>query len=205
MMRTLAFAGLMATTVLGLAKPLEQYTFSTEPIVWEVDVFRNGTLYNISGTVEDVYRQVKLINPDFKLDVCPPKLGDGAPGEDTDGYQDTPYALCYTTLHNTYGWGSAVKSVISNGIDYLRGIPGQPQASPGHGVCSRVSCSYDSAIYWCSDHAQAYSLPSYGNISSCAQIAVDSCSFPDYQGQLKVLGQHFAEDSWNCIVRQDDC
>lgn len=179
------------TQVLGLAKPLEQYEFVTDPLTWEVDPFNNGTMVNLTGTVQEVYAQIIKINPDFKLNVPDHKLEDDVPNDDPTGSSDTPYALCYHTLHNTYGWNSADESRIKEGISYLRGVPGQPHASPGHGQCSRVSCSYNAAIYWCSDHADAFSLPSFGVIADCAEIARANCVYRDYLERLMVLGQHF--------------
>jgi hypothetical protein len=48
-------------------------------------------------------------------------------------------------------WSSARSKPISNGIKYLRGLSGHPRAGPGPGNCARVSCSYQSGIWWCND------------------------------------------------------
>lgn len=44
---------------------------------------------------------------------------------------------------------------IVEGISYLRGVPGSPSNGPGPGNCGRVSCSYESAIWWCNDVSHA--------------------------------------------------
>jgi len=46
---------------------------------------------------------------------------------------------------------TADKETIQDGIDYLRGVPGTATNGPGPGNCGRVSCSWDSAIWWCND------------------------------------------------------
>jgi len=56
------------------------------------------------------------------------------------------------TSHYCFGpWATASLQRIKEGIDYLRGVPGKPVLGPGPGTCKRVSCSYNSAIYWCND------------------------------------------------------
>lgn len=54
-----------------------------------------------------------------------------------------------TIICNEFPSASAQR--IRDGITYLKGVPGKPSNGPGPGTCGRVSCSYDSAIYWCND------------------------------------------------------
>lgn len=49
------------------------------------------------------------------------------------------------------GWADAGYDDITTGITYLNHVPGKPTAGPGHGQCARVSCSDNSAIWWCND------------------------------------------------------
>jgi len=44
-------------------------------------------------------------------------------------------------------WGIADVGFIDNGIAYLQGISGDCHLGPNQ--CSRISCSYGSAIFWC--------------------------------------------------------
>lgn len=48
-------------------------------------------------------------------------------------------------------YDQAISSRIKEGIRYLRGVNGKPSNGPGPGNCGRVSCSYNSAIWWCND------------------------------------------------------
>lgn len=49
------------------------------------------------------------------------------------------------------GRKAAKVSYIWEGIYYLDTFDGQPKSDPGPGMCGRVSCSYNSAIYWCNN------------------------------------------------------
>lgn len=48
-------------------------------------------------------------------------------------------------------FGKPCQNDIIVGITYLRGVSGQPTNGPGPGNCGRVSCSFNSAIWWCND------------------------------------------------------
>lgn len=58
-------------------------------------------------------------------------------------------------------WDSSFASVfhIRQGIDYLRKIHGDCTNGPGPGNCSRVSCSYQSGIWFCNDNPHPISVP----------------------------------------------
>lgn len=48
-------------------------------------------------------------------------------------------------------YDQALRFRIQEGISHLRGVNGKPRNGPGPGNCGRVSCSYNSAIWWCND------------------------------------------------------
>jgi hypothetical protein len=54
----------------------------------------------------------------------------------------------HTVCHN---FESANYIRIKEGVNYLRGVPGRPWLAAGPGKCARVSCSWNSAIWWCND------------------------------------------------------
>lgn len=107
----------------------------------------------MNGTVQEVYSQLKAINPNFETDFPPIQINDTK----TDGLEKRDNILCdpFSDL--------ASASAISSGINYLRGVPGTPTNGPGPGNCGRVSCSYNSAIWWCND----VSMPSVTIILFC--------------------------------------
>ncbi|KAL4885944.1 hypothetical protein BJY04DRAFT_179578 [Aspergillus karnatakaensis] len=100
-------------------------------------------------------------------------------------------------------WDRAGREAINNGIDYLRGVPGQPVAGPGPGACARVSCSYNSAIWWCNDDPAGKTLASFGSIADGARHISLNCNTGGFNGVLS--GQVFHHTGWNVIVRKDVC
>lgn len=122
--------------------------------------------------------------------------------------------------------GRAFVQYLMQGLQYLRSIPGQPTLGPGPGTCSRVSCSYDSAIYWCNDvsifrcrvrrvgrliarqNLFTKVLPGFYNIADGAEQIIDQCKFwniIDYK--WRVSGQVFINPprDWNVYIEWDLC
>lgn len=116
---------------------------------WEVETSPGGPKENLTGTVQDVVSQLSTINPNWKTDFSfsetltqrseLPKRGLSFPFTGL---------LCNIRISE---WGTAEFSFIQDGINYLNGVPGTPTNGPGPGNCGRVSCSGDSAIWWCND------------------------------------------------------
>ena len=50
-----------------------------------------------------------------------------------------------------YRYPAANADRIYQGVMYLAHVGGVPEAGAGPNLCGRVSCSWDSAIYWCND------------------------------------------------------
>lgn len=109
--------------------------YETEILATEVEV-SPGQFQIFHGTVEEVHAQALKMNPHFKLNALPTKKVEAR----------VPHNQIFC---DRYDYASS--SRIEEGISYLRRVPGQPHNGPGPGKCSRVSCSYDSAIWWCND------------------------------------------------------
>lgn len=64
--------------------------------------------------------------------------------------------------HNTWAdcgrYDPAKAIAIWEGINHLNHVCGTPVSKPGPGICGRVSCSYNSAIWWCNDVGSCLSL-----------------------------------------------
>ncbi|KAH8898684.1 hypothetical protein GQ53DRAFT_777319 [Thozetella sp. PMI_491] len=146
--------------------------YGVEDLQWEVQAFPDGPKMNVTGTVEQVRAQLTKLNPNYGLEF---------------GIEKRFGPVCGG---GSYGWKAADAKRILEGISYLRGVGGQPTNGPGPGNCGRVSCSYNSAIWWCNDNTDTFSLPSYSTIADCAQW---------------VVGQNFNGYNWNCVVRDDRC
>ncbi|KAJ4421948.1 hypothetical protein N0V82_003445 [Gnomoniopsis sp. IMI 355080] len=100
---------------------------------------------------------------------------------------------------------------IADGIAYLKTVTGTPVNGPGPGTCNRVSCSYNSAIYWCNDswlkNPTTYVLENFTLIADGAQQVVNMCTFEQGLKECSdvINGQQFYSGGWNVIVEGDTC
>ncbi|KAI1082123.1 hypothetical protein F5B20DRAFT_47770 [Whalleya microplaca] len=80
------------------------------------------------------------------------------------------------------GYDRVGQNYIKNGIEYLSSLPdsvlcsNQPAPSPGQGSCGRISCSYNSAIWWCNDSPQTVEF-ACNLFAKYAQDIVDNCAY----------------------------
>ncbi|GAM35627.1 hypothetical protein TCE0_017r04105 [Talaromyces pinophilus] len=172
-------------------------------IEWEVQVTAGGPTVNVTGTVEEVYAHLKTINPDFETEFPPIDHKNSIEARAAD-YSVSSY-FCQGR------WAGCSWSRIQQGISYLDGVPGRPSNGPGPGNCGRVSCSYNSAIYWCNDkltrrdwgvkNTYQYTLDGFYDIASGASFIGQTCLI----GTDTTSGQVFYADNWNVIVRGDSC
>ncbi|KAM7205982.1 hypothetical protein V8F33_000812 [Rhypophila sp. PSN 637] len=186
------FVLFLANHVLALEAPIPGY--KVQEIIWQVEPFDNGTSVEISGTVQDVIAELLKINPhyledQFKADVNDAKL--------TITYKRDNHINCNPRPGE---WEPADPWEIQGGITYLRKIYGRPGSSAGPSTCGRVSCSWNSAIWWCNDNDKPMTLDSFGDIAQCAQEIVNTCN----KTLEDTVGQNFNDGNWNCIVRHDE-
>ncbi|KAL2286563.1 hypothetical protein FJTKL_06915 [Diaporthe vaccinii] len=133
--------------VFGLESPLSSYR--VEVIQWEVPVSRDGRRTILNGTIQQVYQQLLEINPHYEAEFGP------AEGKYTPGLSQVFGSYELAERRDTWsdcGRFDAAKAVpIWEGINHLNHVSGTPVSRPGPGTCGRVSCSYNSAIWWCND------------------------------------------------------
>ncbi|KAM7212199.1 hypothetical protein V8F06_012411 [Rhypophila decipiens] len=197
--------GLLATSVNALSTGMEDYTFDTTPLTWEVDVFNNGTMINMTGTVEQVNAQILEINPAFKFPVYETNKTETLMART----QKDPANVCGRDKTDAQGWWWASLDAIQNGQYHLRTVPGRPWMDAGPKKCARVSCSWKAAIYWCNDNDHRLEIDNFGLIADCIQPITQDPECLDNQAIfppqviMVVCGQHF--EGWNCIAREDSC
>lgn len=107
---------------------------------WKIEV-SPGRFEIFTGTVQEVHAQALKLNPHFKL-------------QESSHDKKASAAVARDGIRDDYKckvWPKARTNKIREGIEYLRRAGGQLHLGPGPGVCSRVSCSGNSAIWWCSD------------------------------------------------------
>ncbi|KAI0391577.1 hypothetical protein F5Y17DRAFT_439955 [Xylariaceae sp. FL0594] len=93
---------------------------------------------------------------------------------------------------------------IQQGISYLRHIQGDCTIGPGPGNCSRVSCSYDSGIWFCNDNPGEISVPCSA-FGDKAEDIIIKCYSNAHNPHDDVYGQNFDKAGWNVIVQGDTC
>ncbi|KAI0132840.1 hypothetical protein BJ170DRAFT_592778 [Xylariales sp. AK1849] len=170
---------------------------------WRGNITDGGSIKTFTGSdLQDIQRQIAAARPGFAWkDTWFAKNGAVADRKRSEGE-----VLC-----NMDNWQFCDLKWIEKGIDYLRNIPGEcrKDARPNadHAKCSRVSCSYSAAIFYCNDnfHQVWTSCASLGDrarsIANECQYQAKSINLPEW----RVVGQQFDTDGWNVIVASDDC
>ncbi|KAK3505401.1 hypothetical protein B0T13DRAFT_456302 [Neurospora crassa] len=111
-----------------------------------------------------------------------------------------PYT--YTTHYCGAPRTWATLSAIHDGQSYLYGLKGQPRL--GANKCSRVSCSWNSAIVVCNDNNHDITLRSWGSIAEAASFLTGKC-FKYMGGQTRIGGQVFFKERWTVFITVNKC
>ncbi|KAE8133639.1 hypothetical protein BDV38DRAFT_286680 [Aspergillus pseudotamarii] len=170
--------------------------YGVEDLEWSVQLTESGEPINVKGTVEDVVAELSKQNPSAE--------------EQIRARGKAKQSLMKRADPTGYYCGEPFTPVpsasISQGIEYLQGVPGKPVNGPGPGNCGRVSCSYNAAIWWCNDNTESKTLDSFAEIANGAEKLLHWCYHWE-EGTLGsyVGGQAFYADNWNVIVRKNDC
>ena len=114
-------------------------------VQWEVPTADEGVIQTINGTIQDVIKQLGPISPDaFAREI--EAAADGLAKRDEEW--DLAKIFC-GGLWQQYGKPS--HRGLNDGYWYLMKHGGQPRLDPGPGACGRVSCSWSTSIWLCSD------------------------------------------------------
>ncbi|KND89166.1 hypothetical protein TOPH_06105 [Tolypocladium ophioglossoides CBS 100239] len=195
----------LSTAVVGLQAPIEGY--GIVHLEWEVEVSPGGKTVVLNGTVENVHNELVKLNPNWDEDYAAVK-------KPLSKRNDDDFKLAgradFTNAHFFCRgrWPECPSPIIAGGIAYLRRIQGQPRNGPGPGNCGRVSCSHQSAIYWCNDSPAAKPLNGFNDIADGAEYINKKCVREVWNGRwLKFnamsSGQAYHKDNWNVIVTRD--
>ena len=118
---------------------------------WEVEAYPGGPVIALNGTIQEVRNALIKLNPSWDIDY--PDRNISRRDATIEARRDTQF-----NLYNCFGrWPGTNRGPIVDGIRYLRRTNGRPTEGPGPGKCSRVSCSYNAAIYWCNDVSSSIS------------------------------------------------
>lgn len=160
-----------------------------------------GPKVNLTGTVQEVVGQLKELNSDYGT-----YFNNTKAIVEASIIQQQEKNKRMTSLNKRAvrcgGLGNAQKVYIQDGIAHLRTVGGRPSNGPGPNNCGRVSCSQNSAIWWCNDNDGTKALGSFNNIADSAQLILNDCF---KSGALLGGGQETHSDNWRGLVKEDQC
>ncbi|KAK4225369.1 hypothetical protein QBC38DRAFT_530951 [Podospora fimiseda] len=216
---------LLAFTGIALGSDPFLGKYKIVPLEWSIQPTPGkGEYINVTGTVQQVIAQMTKLNPNFLSETKElyqkenqlhlPPLESNNNNNNIIIYGPRPTAPPMRDLdplplsHDCFTWPEANPSAIDEGIDYLNQVKGRPWLPKGFGTCARVSCSWDSGIFWCNDNDFTYELDSFKQIAGGAQIIHNYCKAWSEQQTRKYTpedayltsGQTFFPNNWNVIV-----
>ncbi|POR32128.1 Uncharacterized protein TPAR_07670 [Tolypocladium paradoxum] len=182
--------------VTSVKSPLEGYT--VREASWEVQATPGGPTVVLNGTVQDVHAQLVKLNPDWEAQFADDgsRENNAATLEKRTDFMGSGY-VCGGR------WKECDLDRLIEGIRYLRNVTAtQPYADGGTGICSRVSCSYNAAIWWCNDDPSPKQLVSFGSIADGVQYLIFMCQA---LGKPTFSGQVFHSTHWNVVATAAEC
>ncbi|ODA82670.1 hypothetical protein RJ55_01178 [Drechmeria coniospora] len=166
------------------------------PMEWQVQAFVDGPTLTLNGTVQDVERQLIAINPNYKTADFHNRT---AAGRDVERRLDFSGAdiICSKKL-----FGSVKSKGFNDAYARFNNMQGRPNLPPGPKVCSRISCSWDTALWLCNDMPGRMLLDTWNTVFKALNEIWRRCSNNSNKG---VGGQIFHRTNWNMIMTSDRC
>ncbi|KAF2669745.1 hypothetical protein BT63DRAFT_479529 [Microthyrium microscopicum] len=171
--------------------------YGVEVLKWDFPDILGSQAESLNGTIQAVMAQLDLIKPSWRkdLNITAPSIPIEENQVSNKASNDLFRVVC---LFGQFGWIAANQYAILDGIHYLEQLHGRPSLGPGPRTCARVSCSWDSAIWWCNDSVRTLTISGYVFIAQGATAIYKACL------GWGVGGQAFSQDAlYNVIVRQD--
>lgn len=145
------------TQALAAPSPTAQ-EFQFSDLQWTVETSPGHTI-TFNGTIEALTAQLQQQQQAETTATTTTKtveITNTAP--DADTVTDEASTITRRTVDFSGGnffcggpWPYAYMAAYWEGLDYLYNIMGQVRVPPGPRMCSRVSCSYDAAVWICND------------------------------------------------------
>lgn len=190
-----------AGTIAFLNTQGKHVTHGITDMVWQLEAPGIIPKHQFTGTLEQVVGHIKKNFPAYEWP-SPTPTSHNSSTTVTAKERDRAPDPTETAVVRCYGFGGADPSEIWQGIQYLRQVPGMPDNGPGPGSCQRVSCSWESGIWFCNDNPFEIVLSDYSRIADMAEGVWDSCRHGPVGGPYYVNGQNFDfVQGWNVIVR----
>ncbi|KAL5324510.1 hypothetical protein ACEPPN_009056 [Leptodophora sp. 'Broadleaf-Isolate-01'] len=168
------------------------YTISPLRITGTID----GVSLNHTGSIQEIFSKLAAENPSLVI-----------PEVNTTSNHPSSHSLIERNKRNTEcfpipgtNWPKADSNCIWEGIDYLR--KGAPFCWVNAHTCARISCSWNSAIYLCSDYGATWGH-SCKYISGYAEDLIHSCTETNIGASW--TGREFDTDNYSVYVMSDRC
>ncbi|TWU74435.1 hypothetical protein ED733_004266 [Metarhizium rileyi] len=163
--------------------------YTVADLKWEVEVFP-GQPTNLTGTFDEVRRQATQLNP--RWDEV-----NAQSGEETSGRLDKRIPIWTNVVcgpgPNKFEWADASivrEKLIPKVRSWGKTLPSLPART-----CGAMACYDGNYLMLCNDNTWELRLQGYIDVADGAQKVLDACQ---YTGA--VVGQQFAQGSWNVIV-----
>ncbi|KAI2631532.1 hypothetical protein GGS26DRAFT_98382 [Hypomontagnella submonticulosa] len=162
--------------------------YTLAPMTWKGNITAEGPEVAFTGAnFKDIDDQIHQANPDFTW----PEVT----ANDTTPDSAVKSKSWLTCDPNNIWWAQEFR--IEEGVAYLRGKSGQCYMAAGPRVCTRISCSYKSAIWWCNDQPNGIWIDC-ALWANYAQDILDKCQTHDASNRIR--GQEFAKEDWNIMI-----
>ncbi|KAI1409890.1 hypothetical protein F5Y13DRAFT_169168 [Hypoxylon sp. FL1857] len=206
------FAGLLVGAISSAALPSEntRRTVSdlvTSKITWTGQVRPGEPAISITGTAEEIYHQIIIMNPNYDND-----LGLNSNNSTVRRRDLEPIAKRATTSDDwTCAYGNNVNAEsIGAGVRYLYSIANgdcaAPPGKPGAGGCTVSSCNSGAGIFLCNDSSNELHTDCFIVADNAVEVLIN-CQSTTYAGGNNWItnthGQIFSKDrSWNVILNR---
>ncbi|KAK6355789.1 hypothetical protein TWF718_000171 [Orbilia javanica] len=203
---TIAF-GLIAFSIPTLAAPAPPASSPTEastndyrmgpmvPMQFRGSTVEGGPDMELHGTAEQVITHLNKVHPGWEEEMeSLDAIQKGA--LKARGWAGPP--ICF----NTPGSDARAHIILGDGVSHLRRLGNQLCGTPANS-CSRVSCSWYSAIYLCSDRNDPVGVPC-NRIADAAESIANVCQKPGLWWQ-PARGHLSDTDGYTIVVRGDGC
>ncbi|KAI1102027.1 hypothetical protein F4804DRAFT_334692 [Jackrogersella minutella] len=205
-----ALACFLVGVTTSTALPAENSDWSitnlgTSKITWKGQVKPGEATVSITGTAEEIYKQIIVINPNYEYE-----LGIYSNYSTVKIRDLEPIKKRATTSDDwTCDYGTNVNAEsIGVGIRYLYSIANAdcsaPPGVPGAGGCTASSCNSGAGIWLCNDSSNEANIPCTIIADNAVEVLI-YCQTTTYNGgnswTTNTHGQIFSDDhTWNVIL-----
>ncbi|KAJ8121737.1 hypothetical protein ONZ43_g1885 [Nemania bipapillata] len=171
--------------------------YSVGDIEWRgFEDFDDGQVF--TGTIQNVIEQMRRIKgahytPGF---MSMSDAENHALGTNPDHHLSNTTVQC--------GGPEADPRRIDQGIDYLNHLPNSSKCSNAAKTCGRISCSWNSAIWFCNDKTVPSNVYQCNMFGKYAKAIVDECAI--YDRNPRVSGRDFDDGlDLSVVVKKTSC